>query len=97
MFFWNINRVIKNDRKVFYVLSKWGFLGNSLVHSYSASFCAYSRRGLAPAIFKPNDKKEPWLIELLEPDDDKEDGEGEDEAQEDHAARQNCRVHVHLR
>ena len=74
-----------------------GFLGNSLVHSYSASFCAYSRRSLAPAIFKPNDKKEPWLIELLEPDDDKEDGEGEDEAQEDHAARQNCRVHVHLR
>ena len=74
-----------------------GFLGNSLVHSYSASLCAYSRRGLAPAIFKPNDKKEPWLIELLEPDDDKEDGEGEDEAQEHHAARQNCRVHVHLR
>ena len=48
-------------------------------------------------IFKPNDKKEPWLIELLEPDDDKEDGEGEYEAQEHHTARQNCRVHVHLR
>ena len=90
---------MKNERKVCvrYVLSKGGFVGNSLVHSYSASLCAYSRRGLAPPIFKPNDKKEPWLIELLEPDDDKEDGEGENEAQEHHAARQNCRVHVHLR
>ena len=44
-----------------------------------------------------NGKKEPRLIELLEPDDDKEDGEGENEAQEHHTARQNCRVHVHLR
>ena len=39
----------------------------------------------------------PWLIELLEPDDDEEDTEGEDEAEEDDAAGKDGSVHVNLR